>query len=61
MIGAVTRRPVAMAIPAVLAREQSIEHIHRRNFDSLPYLPRERLLGSIDRILGLDLYITARR
>jgi SAM-dependent methyltransferase len=35
--------------------------IERRNFDSLPYLPRERLLGTVDRLLGLDLYITARR
>lgn len=39
----------------------SIDQIHRRNFDALPYLGREPLLGSIDRILGLDLYITARR
>ena len=35
--------------------------IDRRNFDSLPYLPRRWMLGTIDRWLGLDLYITARR
>jgi hypothetical protein len=35
--------------------------IERRNFDSLPYVPRERLLGNVDRLLGLDLYITATR
>jgi len=32
-----------------------------RNFDSTRFVPRERLLGNIDRILGLDLYINARR
>lgn len=35
--------------------------IDRRNFDSLPYVSRQRLLGTLDRVLGLDLYITARR
>jgi len=35
--------------------------IDRRNFDALPYVGRDRLLGNIDRVLGLDLYITARR
>jgi hypothetical protein len=35
--------------------------MQRRNFDSLPLLPRRRLLGTVDRLLGLDLYITARR
>ena len=35
--------------------------IDRRNFDGLPYVRREHLLGTVDRILGLDLYITARR
>jgi SAM-dependent methyltransferase len=35
--------------------------IGARNFDSLPYVPRERLLGTVDRLLGLDLYITARK
>jgi SAM-dependent methyltransferase len=35
--------------------------IERRNFDGLPYIGRDRLLGTIDRVLGLDLYITARR
>jgi len=35
--------------------------IERRNFDGLPYIPRRRLLGTVDRVLGLDLYITARR
>jgi SAM-dependent methyltransferase len=39
----------------------SVERIDRRNFDSLTFVPRERLLGSIDRVLGLDLYITASR
>jgi SAM-dependent methyltransferase len=36
-------------------------HIDRRNFDNLRYVRRERLLGTVDRLLGLDLYITARR
>jgi hypothetical protein len=35
--------------------------IDRRNFDSLPFIPRLSLLGTVDRVLGLDLYITARR
>ena len=35
--------------------------IDRRNFDSLPYIPRRRLLGNVDRLLGLDLYIVADR
>lgn len=35
--------------------------IDRRNIDSLPYVPRLRMLGTVDRLLGLDLYITARR
>lgn len=35
--------------------------IDRRNFDSLPYVPRRLLLGTLDRVFGLDLYITARR
>ena len=35
--------------------------IDTRNFDALPYLPRARLLGSVDRVLGLDLYVTARK
>jgi SAM-dependent methyltransferase len=32
-----------------------------RNFDNTRFVPRERLLGNIDRVLGLDLYITARK
>jgi SAM-dependent methyltransferase len=32
-----------------------------RNFDRTRFVPRERLLGNIDRVLGLDLYITARK
>jgi SAM-dependent methyltransferase len=32
-----------------------------RNFDSTRFIPRERLLGNVDRVLGLDLYITARK
>ncbi len=32
-----------------------------RNFDNTRVVPRERLLGNIDRVLGLDLYITARK
>ena len=35
--------------------------IDRRNFDGLFFIPRERMLGTVDRVLGLDLYITARR
>jgi SAM-dependent methyltransferase len=35
--------------------------IDLRNFDNTRFVPRERLLGNIDRILGLDLYITARK
>jgi SAM-dependent methyltransferase len=35
--------------------------IDARNFDPLPYIPRRRLLGNVDRLLGLDLYITARK
>jgi SAM-dependent methyltransferase len=29
------------------------------NFDATRFIPRERLLGNVDRVLGLDLYITA--
>lgn len=32
-----------------------------RNFDNTRFIPRERLLGNVDRVLGLDLYITARK
>jgi SAM-dependent methyltransferase len=32
-----------------------------RNFDNTRFIPRERLLGNVDRLLGLDLYITARK
>jgi SAM-dependent methyltransferase len=35
--------------------------IDRRNFDNLPYVPRKYLLGNVDRLLGLDLYIVADR
>jgi SAM-dependent methyltransferase len=35
--------------------------IDRRNFDNLPYIPRRHLLGNVDRLLGLDLYIVADR
>jgi SAM-dependent methyltransferase len=35
--------------------------IDRRNFDTLPYVPRRHLLGNVDRLLGLDLYIVADR
>lgn len=35
--------------------------VDRRNFDNLPYIPRRRLLGTVDRLLGLDLYIVAER
>ena len=31
------------------------------NFDATRFIPRERLLGNVDRVLGLDLYITARK
>ncbi len=29
------------------------------NFDATRFIPRERLIGNVDRVLGLDLYITA--
>ena len=50
----------ARRAPAVqgLRRASAID---ARNFDPLPYIPRERLLGNVDRVLGLDLYITARK
>jgi SAM-dependent methyltransferase len=32
-----------------------------RNFDDTRFLPRARLLGTVDRVVGLDLYITARK
>ena len=35
--------------------------IEPRNFDGLGPIPRRLLLGTLDRLLGLDLYITARR
>jgi SAM-dependent methyltransferase len=35
--------------------------VDRRNFDSLPYVPRRVLLGNVDRLVGLDLYIVADR
>ena len=35
--------------------------IDARQLDPLPYIPRQRLLGNVDRLLGLDLYITARK
>ena len=35
--------------------------IERRNFDNLRYVRRARLLGNVDRVLGLDLYVTAGR
>jgi SAM-dependent methyltransferase len=35
--------------------------IDTRNFDNTRFVPRERVLGNVDRILGLDLYITARK
>jgi SAM-dependent methyltransferase len=35
--------------------------IEVRNFDNTRFIPRERLLGNVDRLLGLDLYITARK
>jgi len=35
--------------------------IQARNFDSTRFLRREWLLGTVDRVLGLDLYITARK
>ena len=35
--------------------------VDARNFDSLPYIPRRLLLGNIDRLLGLDLYVVADR
>jgi SAM-dependent methyltransferase len=48
-----------------LFRRFSKVKIDSRNFDSLVFLPgryvllRERLLGNLDRLLGLDLYVTA--
>jgi SAM-dependent methyltransferase len=35
--------------------------IDRRNFQGLRYVGRDPLLGTVDRVLGLDLYITASR
>lgn len=35
--------------------------IEVRNFDNTRFIPREKLLGNVDRVLGLDLYITARK
>ena len=35
--------------------------IDRRNFQGLRYIGRDPLLGTVDRVLGLDLYITATR
>jgi ubiquinone/menaquinone biosynthesis C-methylase UbiE len=35
--------------------------IEARNFDSLPLVPRRMLLGNVDRLLGLDLYVLAVR
>jgi SAM-dependent methyltransferase len=35
--------------------------IDARNFDAVPYIRRQCLLGNVDRLLGLDLYITARK
>lgn len=36
-------------------------HIDVRNFDSTRFIRREWMLGNVDRLLGLDLYITARK
>lgn len=33
--------------------------VESRNFDDLPPIPRARLLGNVDRVLGTDLYVTA--
>lgn len=33
--------------------------ITARNFDAIPFLGRQRFLGNLDHVLGLDLYITA--
>lgn len=35
--------------------------VDARNFDNLPFVPRHVLLGNVDRLLGLDLYIVAER
>jgi SAM-dependent methyltransferase len=50
----------ARQVRELFADFRSVE-IDRRNFDNLKYVRRERLLGTVDRLLGLDLYITARR
>jgi ubiquinone/menaquinone biosynthesis C-methylase UbiE len=52
----VTRRQ-ARALFGSFARVR----IDARNFDNLPYIPRRVLLGNVDRLLGLDLYIVAER
>jgi ubiquinone/menaquinone biosynthesis C-methylase UbiE len=52
----VTRRQVHE-----LFRDFARVRIDARNFDSLPFVPRARLLGNVDRLLGLDLYIVADR
>jgi len=52
----VTRRQVHE-----LFRSFARVRVDARNFDNLPYVPRRRLLGNVDRLLGLDLYIVADR
>jgi ubiquinone/menaquinone biosynthesis C-methylase UbiE len=52
----VTRRQVRE-----LFRDFARVRTDARNFDNLPFVPRKRLLGNVDRLLGLDLYIVADR
>jgi SAM-dependent methyltransferase len=44
-----------------LFRDFSLVLIDKRNFDTVGRIPRAWLLGNVDRVLGLDLYVTARR
>jgi SAM-dependent methyltransferase len=44
-----------------LFRRFATVRVDARNFDSLPYVPRRLLLGHVDRLVGLDLYIVAQR
>jgi ubiquinone/menaquinone biosynthesis C-methylase UbiE len=45
---------------ALFGRFSSVS-VEARNFDNLPFVPRRVLLGNVDRLLGLDLYIVAVR
>jgi SAM-dependent methyltransferase len=44
----------------IFSRFSSVR-VESRNFDNTRFIPRRWLLGNVDRVLGLDLYITARK